>query len=122
MDREVAIKAAKWWGDRLRGNTHHTNGSDDEGSKMAGILADMMSGLVSNDTITRFEEILVDKILAEKSEYVDLYCDYHPDPLLFEAAKEAGINDMAFPWKTGVKISNGKVRVSDGYATGFTEI
>lgn len=122
MDREIAMKAAAWWGNRLKGNIHHDNGSNDEGSIVAGMLADMMTEPLSDDTIEKFKKILVEKILAENSEMVDLYVDYHPDSLLAEAAMEAGIDEMSFPWKTGVRISSGTVRVSDGYGTRFVEI
>ena len=122
MNREIAMKAASWWGNKLKGNIRHDNGSDDDASKMAGFLADMMTTPSSDDTIDKFEKILVEKILEENSNYVDLYVDYHPDRVLAEAANEAGIDEMSFPWKTGVHIRNDKVTVSDGYGTGFTEI
>lgn len=113
MDRETAIKAAKWWSDKLKCNSH-SNGDDSFASVMADHLASKNS--VSEEQFTTFETYLIDDIL--KCDRIVLRCDYGPDIKLSAAAEKAGIDRNKFPWKTSMYIDYDIISVSDGYGAG----
>lgn len=46
---------------------------------------------------------------------LDLVHDYGPDKALANAAREAGIAGMVFPWKTVMWIKADEVKVAYGY-------
>ena len=114
MKRETAIKAAKWWSDKLKSNSH-SNGDDSFASVMAGIMADYLAdkNCVSEEQYGTFETCLIDRII--EYDRIVLSCDYGPDPELAEAAERAGIDRGKFPWKTSMYINNDEISVSDGY-------
>lgn len=114
MDRETAIKAAKWWSGKLKCSSH-SNGDDSFASFMAGVMADHLADKesVSEEQLTMFETYLIDDII--KCDSIILRCDYDPDIKLAEAAEKAGIDCMKFPWKTSMYIDHDKISVCDGY-------
>lgn len=125
MNRETAIKtAAKWWTDKLRQRAPHDNGDKSRASVFACILADIASDNITEDKLTVFTRELENGIreaLDANERCVWLFCDYHPTPILREAAEKAGICELNFPFKTDLEIvMKGDdvyvVNVSDGYA------
>jgi hypothetical protein len=51
-----------------------------------------------------------------------LYVGCGPDGNLGMCAKEAGIDENRFPWKTGMTFKNGGVQVKCGYGAAYEEI
>lgn len=117
MERETAIKAAKWWSNKLKCNSH-SNGDDSFASVMAGIMADHLAdkNSVSEEQFVIFETYLIDSII--KCDHIVLRCDYGPDIKLSAAAEKAGIDRIKFPWKTSMYIDYDIISVSDGYGAG----
>lgn len=113
MERETAIKAAKWWSNKLKCNSH-SSGDDSFTSVMADYLVSKDS--VSEEQFTTFETYLIDDII--KCDRIVLRCDYGPDIKLGLAAEKAGIDCVKFPWKTSMYIDNDEISVSDGYGAG----
>ena len=125
MNRETAMKAAKWWADYLRKPlVHHSNGETDNANAMASLLADIQSvkSRPTDAAVDKFESILADKILSDGHNHLYFGCDYHPDEILMSAADEAGINPMSFPWKVRMHIDDDVVTVSNGYGADYEEI
>lgn len=122
--------AAKWWGNKIRGNgSHHDNGDREGMGGIAGVLADMMNKPIDDADVDKFEVILSEKIRARNEKYggysyMSIYCDYGPDRILYDSAKEAGIETNNFPWKTGMYIDfgEGKIEVRDGYRASMKKI
>lgn len=131
MTREIAIKtAAKWWADKLRQRAPHDNGDKSRASVFACILADIGSDNIPEDKLTVFTRELENGIreaMAENERCVWLFCDYHPTPILRDAAEKAGISTMNFPYKTDMEIEKKGVdtfvvMVSDGYAQPYEKV
>lgn len=123
MDRETATKAAKWWSGIL--NTHHDNGANDKANVMSMLLSDMLAdkNAPTKDQITKFEQLLTDELMKlDSTREISLYCDYHPDEILYNAAEAAGINAICFPYKTGMLISGDKIKAKVGYGSSYSEI
>ena len=130
MTKEKAIQtAAAWWIDKLRQQSPHSNGDNNPASIFACILADIGAkddGLEAKLEVFRTE---LERNIAADMDYMHkvgfnhtwLGCDYGPGQQLADAADKAGINHLAFPFKTNMRIEwnrNGdySVTVSDGYA------
>lgn len=122
ITREAANVAAKWWGEKLRKFAPHDNGDQNTTSLFAGILADMMATPECEENVNRFIDMLSDAIMAKDKDTINLDCDYAPCRILQEVAKDAGINQSNFPWKTNMIISGNKVLVSDGYGRPYERI
>lgn len=117
---EYATVAAKWWAKAIT-RPKFDNGDKSRTGDIASMLAMLRSSHdpVTKDQADAFEQALTEAICAEIAKYGSCYLnvDYHPDRILWEAAKEAGItSDSCFPWKTGMHISKDYVSVSAGYA------
>ena len=116
----MARVAAHWWAERVDGTAHHNTHAGDLASVVAGMLADTMNEPPKVGALERFEEILAEKIMTTDSPYTcrNILVDYGPDKILFEAAREAGVNCNNFPWKTGMHIDPDEgpimVRISMG--------
>lgn len=118
---EYVKVAVNWWANAIV-NPKFDNGDDKNTGTMAFFLAMMVNSKssISKEQIDIFKKELAD-IIVEEMEFswngeCSLDVDYQPDMLLYEAAREAGINsDMRFPWKTHMYISKDKVSVSEGY-------
>ncbi len=93
--------AAKWWADKI-----HKIGS------------------AKAKTVRVFEKKLGEKIKerVEQIGQLSLECDYDPDMILGNIAKEVGVDAKCFPFKTNMHITPNKVRVSFGYGTGYEKI
>ena len=120
----IAKYAAKWWADKIGGNTIHDNGDDSFGSVLAGLLADSMIKNPSVEQLKSYRAFLAKEILKvlEKRGSMFLSCDYSPDVILIEAAKASGIELANYPWKTNMRIDDNKIRVSEGYGELYTLI
>ena len=124
LKKETADAAAKWWAEQI--GRHHDNGDKSLGSIFSGMLADMMSEPCGKDAIDKFAEILSKKIMDDEfyETYFNIGCDYAPDTILADSAKEAGINCNNFPWKVTmcIFIKENKIEVRDGYGRGWRQI
>lgn len=121
-DNEIQ-KAVNWWSDKLRSNSPHSNGDTGLASVMACIIADRGTKPVSDEQIAIFKEELTKSLEEHRADsWISLDCDYGPCRMLDAAAQKAGINVLNFPFKTGMEIREGKVRVSDGYGMAYVEI
>ena len=114
-------KAAKWWAEKLRnvGPTSFDNGDTSEGSFYASMLATMlaMDTHPSDESVDKFEARLAEVIRekVEKTGYLTLSVDYHPDFILATVASETNVNESGFPWKTTMWVYPTEVSVRAGY-------
>ena len=90
------------------------------------MLAFMLAAnnISSRESIQNFEDLLSDKIRSEveSNGFLYLSCDYHPDYILAETAKKAGVSDSGFPWKTNMRISANEVSVSKGIGAPWVKL
>ena len=101
----MARAAAHWWADRADGTARHRTGENSGAAALAGLLADSLNTPPAAGSLERFEKILAEKIMTSpKDEWMSIWVDYAPEGILWDAAKEAGINPANFPWKTGMHI------------------
>ena len=118
VSRGAATAAAEWWAAKIGGNVHHDNGDDSFGSFIAMFMADSLANPATEEQISKFKELLIASLMDESNEVrvrFGLNCDYSPCSLLADAAKEAGISEYNFPYKTSMFIDERGVRVFDGY-------
>ena len=121
ITKEVAEVMAKWWADKVTGKTVHDNGDNSFASMFAGALADDMVKQVTDVNKQKFIEALAKNIIEfPYMESSCIGCDYHPDRILSEAAKKAGISEFNFPWKTYMSVGcdptgNFIITVREGY-------
>lgn len=118
--------AAGWWAARLQ-TLHHDNGAKDQTNAMAMFFADMIAAnhRPTNGQLEKFKTALETCIKRERERrnYVYLSCDYSPDRILAEAAKEVGIDSSVFPYKVSTYITeDNKFMVSDGYGAPTVEV
>ena len=128
MNKNLANKAAKWWADRLREDAKLDNGDESEMGLMTFLLAKMLqaeeNSKGSMNDADKFE-IALSKILERRNDtWLAFGVDYHPDHILQEAASKANIDlgMTRLPWKTTMRIEEGKVFVRCGYAANEVEI
>jgi hypothetical protein len=135
MERE-AKAAAQWWADTLRqpqAPIQEQMGAEDDSPMrsgagvLMGIMAQSLDRVNDDTAIDRFAAELETDLLANQMKYMGGYgfgTDYHPDRVLVDAAKRAGIKVgmTTFPWKTIMWISPGSVTVSAGYGAQSVEI
>lgn len=118
---EMCNTAAKWWGNKIRGfGSRHDNGDREETGGLAGLLADLMNEPITDEITIKFEKILEQKLIEEQKagrKFLWFGCDYSPDKILADSAKEAGVPLSNFPWKTRmhVEFEDECVLVADGY-------
>lgn len=119
MIKQTTEAAVNWWAEKITGKEPHNNGSDDFESFAACMMADMGRKNITEKQLFIFKEVLRGSIEMTQcnGDYMILSCDYGPDRDLSFAADQAGINYLNFPFKTWMKIENGKVEVHEGYAS-----
>lgn len=132
VTKEMAHAMESWWGERINGDSIHDNGDNSLSSVLAGVLADSMNEPADEEKVTKFVDVLTEKIIKEVEGgafglFYQLSTDYAPSRFLREAAEEAGINPNNFPWKTAMDIrknENGELvaMVSDGYRAGWKQL
>lgn len=119
ISNEVLEIAANWWMDSLQ-KPKFDNGADDSANRMAQLFA----GMLANDNLPEAKQLevfktkLVELVQADSLRFSNshiLSVDYHPCELLASAAKEAGINESIFSWKTTMWIYADKIVVRAGY-------
>ena len=121
MDKRVAETAAHWWADFLR----HAGPMDNGELGMVAIMGKMaqkqaLAGITPEQADV-FEACLVAVLEPLSERYTTVGVDYHPDGILQDAAKRAGIDvDYALPWKTMMWIESGKISVAVGYGARAT--
>lgn len=126
MNKQTAQKAARWWADQLRGHAKLDNGDQSETGAMTFVMSRILqSKEKAGQTpaqVDRFESALA--ILIYKGDFDFIDVDYHPDPILEQAADEAGLSlGMAsLPWKTTMHIDGDKVTVRCGYGAPAEEL
>lgn len=99
IPHDVAVQIANWWADKIS-HTKFDNGDTSETGFMAMALALMSVQPVTEEQREKFVKALVERIDGKENLFLDV--DYHPSKDLREAAKEAGISENNFPWKTFV--------------------
>ena len=105
VPEEMARVAAHWWAGLASGRAPHRTGDNGSAAALAGILADTMKKTPQENALEVFEKALANRIMTEERYmWGSIWVDYVPDDILCEAAKEAGISTMNFPWKTGMHI------------------
>lgn len=121
---EMARAAAHWWREKLERGVIHDNGDRSAMGAMAGIMADMLSEPTDINRLELFEKVLALRVCDEIEneagrgfEYFSIGCDYGPEGILFDAARETGVSARNFPWKTWmwIELKKEKVMVRDGY-------
>lgn len=120
---EAAEVAAEWWSKKISGYTRHDNGDSSLSSSWAMLLADIGQEAPSEEQVETFKAAVIKGI--EESLYKPpacLYSDYGPGGVLLDAANEAGINVLNFPFKTNMLVEPKQVRVSAGYAQPYETI
>ena len=125
MTEKMARAAAHWWAQKIDGNIHHDNGDRNEASVLAGIFADILAKPAGNDELQAFEDNLTRRIMTEESyRWYNFGCDYGPDAILCDAAKDADVDTYNFPWKTRMHIrpDEGIIEVSEGYQAPWVTI
>lgn len=132
LTEEQLEKAVDWWVKAIERpkfeNTSSEEKRTDLGSIFASVLATMASHSKDDNQISKFREALKRRLAEQEFWDADsVGCDYHPDGLLCDAAKEAGITDAvgltAFPWKTYMYFyADGRIEVKHGYGAPFVEI
>lgn len=118
LTKETIEKAVSWWAEKLVGNRLHSNGDNSYTSIMTCLLADSMAKKISKKQLDTFKKALATKIEEEAKAWqeVSIGCDYGPCVMLEQAALEAGISAVNFPFKTWMYISERDgVVVRDGY-------
>jgi len=122
LTSEQIAAAVVWWSKAIIKPEFHTlerGAAVREGERAAAfseILATVAAKPKTEEQVTAFAKAL-SRLLAERNPRM-LDVDYGPDPILFEAATEAGIPSpgiLAFPWKTSMWLDDGKVVVRAGY-------
>ncbi len=116
LTNEQIEKAVNWWAERVDQPTFDA-GADSPEMELAEVMANMLTTPVTENCIEKFKSELRNALKdKDYNPWQGLHTDYHPDLVLFEAAKVAGINANNFPWKTSMYFNDGgSVRVSLGY-------
>ena len=132
---EAIQTAAAWWTEKLGRRDPHSNGDNSYASIFACILADIGAEDKGMDAKLEVFKTELERSIAKRMDCVSknhlnsmwLSCDYGPGEELAIAADKAGINHLAFPFKTNLFIGwdykgDYSVKVSDGYAQPYEEI
>lgn len=127
LSDEQIHKAVNWWSDVIQHPKMDNGDRSFEG--MFGLVASEMLAKRYQPTQIQVElfktelSSLLSKIEVRSSLlFASIGVDYHPDPLLAEAADKCQINYNVFPIKTQMHFENGSVKVRYGYGAPFEEI
>lgn len=121
---EMAGAAAHWWREKLERGVRHDNGDRSEMGAMVGIMADLLSEPTDLKRLELFEKVLALRLFDEIENeagrgfgYFSIGCDYGPEGILLDTARETGVSVGNFPWKTWmwIELKEEKVVVQDGY-------
>lgn len=125
--KTAAQAAARWWAEAIGAPTFDTFGptrreylASKTGMPMV-FAESLMGALAAKNPVSAeqgelFTVALEALIGSDQRDYgLALATDYHPDPMLADAAKAAGISPSRFPWKTCMWVRSDHVTVSAGY-------
>lgn len=107
----AAVAIANWWADKAGVVTGNGDTSDRGGFTTAlAVIAGVQGQKIAPSKRDAFVDALARRVTAELARYaaaewgqrmsVTIGVDYGPDPMLADAAEEAGVPRGAFPWKT----------------------
>ena len=113
--------AAQYWINIIKTGKDHDNGDNSFESFACSYLANKSTKELENEKLENFRKAFFEEFKKVIEKYhkengVSLYCDYHPDWILSEAAKKADINEMQFPWKTGIIVGTDYIIEQKPYA------
>lgn len=125
---EYYEKAAKWWTDEIR--KKNSLRSNSEEAKNVGGVAKIMATLLAtkkqpdSEISDLFEKKLAEVIrqYVKRHGSLTLKCDYSPDIVLGNVARETRVDVMKLPWKTNMHITPQKVEVCHGYGAAYKTI
>lgn len=112
----AALAIANWWADRVFGEASASTG--DATIDALAVLSGRQGTPADSSKRDRFVWTLGRRVHTdlERSDFgVTLGVDYGPDPMLADAAREAGVSTSAFPWKTMTWTHREYVTASLGY-------
>ena len=126
----AAQKVADLWADQLQKPLNKDNGdsSNDMLFAISAINTMKAQESISPAKIEVFKTALIDAIIQDlgNGQYnrTRFGVDYHPDPILTDAALEAGIDAGCFPWKstTGIYLDKNEINYRFGYSGGWQTI
>ena len=124
---ELIEIAVNWWVEKITSFAPHDNGAlNEKASSMACMMANLgaLRFAPKDDQVEKFKNSLMARIKEESltRSKIDLYCDYGPGYILSDAAEDARINVLLFPFKTGMYITEKEVKVSNGYGQQYVVI
>lgn len=113
--------AAQYWINIIKSGKDHDNGDNSFAGFICSHLANESTEELENEKLEKFRKAFFEEFKKVVKEYpreseVNLYCDYNPGWVLSEAAEKAGINEMQFPWKTGIVVGLDYIREHKPYA------
>jgi len=117
--------AGRWWARQLL-NPKFDNGGKDKTNLMSMQLSTLLASSKRAEIEPRVRDFskALSEILRKKGTLM-VSVDYHPDQILADAAKTAGIevDDIStFPWKTEMIIYEESVLVSEGPGAEFVQV
>ena len=122
FSKEIAA-AAEWWAKTLASQNWKQDNGDEFSSKLQNdlLMRARRESPLTPDQINKFKKELIAELTTAINEsqrppfFVGV--DYDPQPLLYDAAINAGVQNEQlgfFPWKTTMSIQQGKVTVRRG--------
>lgn len=119
---EALAAAAGWWAKAIQ-RPKFDNGGTDDANMLARMLMTVQAQHIPEDFVEAFQQKLSELMRARSPVEsirpgLTIVVDYHPDPILCEAADATGIPHDNFPWKTVMWIEpdgGGQVTVKHGY-------
>lgn len=111
INKTIKDIACEYWLRTLRGSVVHDNGDHSKENGFAMFLADF--GASKNKPTQEQLDIFKKEFFVELDNYskeriygpaIHIYCDYGPGLVISEAAEKANINDLCFPFKTGITL------------------
>lgn len=140
--RPEAVAAAAWWAAKIGHATHIIGRPDDPsvatGTAFANAATAFAGRTYTDEQREAFREALAARIEEHIQKFSErwpwegswdpaepfrasamrtIHCDYGPDPMLADAAEQAGIKVtmLDVPMKTVMWVNPGEVKVSEGY-------
>jgi hypothetical protein len=113
--------AAQYWINIIKSGKDHDNGDNSLTGFFCSHWANESTEELETEKLEKFRKAFFKEFKKVVKEYpreseMDLYCDYGPGWVLSEAAEEAGIDTIQFPWKTGITIGPDYIRECKPYA------
>jgi hypothetical protein len=140
--RPEATAAADWWAGKLGHATHVIGRPDDPSVGVSTVLANAATAIAgrtyTDGQRAAFRAALAERIEAHLRRYTEqwpwegcwdpaeprrgsamrpIHCDYGPDPIILDAADQAGVKVtmLDLPMKTVMWVNPGRVEVAEGY-------